>query len=154
MCINTGYQTCAFHTGTTSTNSACCWHVCASTLPIMFHGGLADVLNSAQFIVNVSVVTIADDESRVTKDRSDWMLCPDTFHQINKRLGPLEVDLFASRLTHQLPTCVSWRSDPVAVFSTPTRCCTLRRMFSPIHHSHSSLARQFSCGEFVDVCQC
>ena len=59
--------------------------------------------------------TIADDEARVIKDRSDWMLCPDTFHQINQRLGPLEMDLFASSLTHQLPAYASWRPDPLAV---------------------------------------
>ena len=53
--------------------------------------------------------------SRVMKDRSDWMLCPAIFHQINQRLGPLEMDLFASRLTHQLPAYVSWRPDPMAV---------------------------------------
>ena len=49
------------------------------------------------------------------KDRSDWMLCQDTFHWINKRLGPLKVDQFASRLTHKLATNVSWRPDPMAV---------------------------------------
>ena len=27
--------------------------------------------------------TIADDESRVMKDRSHWILCPETFHLIN-----------------------------------------------------------------------
>ena len=42
--------------------------------------------------------TIADNESRVMKDRSNWKLCPVIFHKINQRLGPLEVDLFASRL--------------------------------------------------------
>lgn len=43
------------------------------------------------------------------------MLCPAIFHQINQRLGPLEVDLFASRLTHQLQAFVSWRPDPLAI---------------------------------------
>ena len=32
-------------------------------------------------------------------------------------MGPLEIDLFASRLTHQLPKFVSWRPDPLAVHS-------------------------------------
>ena len=59
--------------------------------------------------------TIADEESRVMKDRTDWMICPSVFHQINQRLGPLEIDLFASRLTTQLPDYVSWRPDPLAV---------------------------------------
>ena len=30
-------------------------------------------------------------------------------------VGPLEVDLFASRLTHQLPDYASWRPDPMAM---------------------------------------
>ena len=59
--------------------------------------------------------TIADDESRVMKDRTDWKLCPAVFRQINQRLGPLEVDLFASRLTCQLRQFVSWRPDPMAI---------------------------------------
>ena len=45
---------------------------------------------------------IADEESRVVKDRTHWKLNPEVFRRIN-RLGPLAVDLFASRLTTQLP---------------------------------------------------
>ena len=41
----------------------------------------------------------ADMESRSMKDRSDWKLDRQTFVKINERYGPLEVDLFASRLT-------------------------------------------------------
>ena len=73
-----------------------------------------NILLKAQHLPGVDN-TIADNESRVMKDRSDWMLCPETFHQINQRLGPLEVDLFASRLTNQLPNFVSWRPDPMAM---------------------------------------
>lgn len=58
---------------------------------------------------------IADEESRVMKDRSDWMLNPAVFREISQQLGPSNVDLFASRLTHQLPAYVSWRPDPEAV---------------------------------------
>jgi hypothetical protein len=57
----------------------------------------------------------ADEESRVMRDRSDWMLCPKVFNKINLRTGPLQVDLFASRLNHQLREYVSWRPDPEAV---------------------------------------
>ena len=57
----------------------------------------------------------ADKESRVMKDRTDWMLCPKIFHKINQKLGPLQVDLFASRLTTQLPHYASWRPDPEAM---------------------------------------
>ena len=59
--------------------------------------------------------TIAENESRVVKDQSDWTLNPVTFQQINQRLGYLEVGLFTSRLTHQLLSYASWRPDPVAV---------------------------------------
>lgn len=39
---------------------------------------------------------MADEESRVMKERSDWILCPRIFQSINHKLGPLEVELFAS----------------------------------------------------------
>ena len=58
--------------------------------------------------------TIADEESRMMKDRTDWKLNPEVFRQINRRLGPLTVDLFASRPTTQLPHFFSWRPDPEA----------------------------------------
>ena len=54
-------------------------------------------------------------ESRVMKDRSDWKLCPAVFQEICHRFGPLEVDLFASRLSAQLPQYASWRPDPAAM---------------------------------------
>ena len=49
------------------------------------------------------------------RDRSDWMLAPQVFQRINNALGPLEVYLFASQLTYQLPQFFSWRPDPQAV---------------------------------------
>jgi len=58
--------------------------------------------------------TIADEESRVMKDRSDWKLNPQIFQMIQEKWGPLEVDLFASRLTTQLERFFSWRPDPEA----------------------------------------
>ena len=53
-------------------------------------------------------------ESRSMKDRCDCMLNPLVFNQIQLQIGPLEIDLFASRLTKQLPQFYSWRPDPVA----------------------------------------
>ena len=44
--------------------------------------------------------TIADEESHVMKDQSDWMLDPQVFQQIQERWVPLEVDML--RLTTQL----------------------------------------------------
>ena len=58
--------------------------------------------------------TIADQESRVMWDRSDWMLNPRIFKKIQRKWGPLEVDMFASRLTTQLKRFFSWRPDPEA----------------------------------------
>ena len=57
---------------------------------------------------------VADEESRTVRDRCDWMIHPHLFAQIERKMGPLEVDMFASRLTHQLPRYFSWRPDPAA----------------------------------------
>ena len=59
------------------------------------------ILLKAQHLAGVHNA-IADDKSRVKKDRLDWMLFPTVFHQINQKLGLLEVNMFANRLTHQL----------------------------------------------------
>ena len=58
---------------------------------------------------------IADAESRALFDRTDWMVQPSVFRKIDRRTGPLEVDLFASRLTHQLPQFFSLKPDPLAI---------------------------------------
>ena len=58
--------------------------------------------------------TIADSESRVFKDRWDWKLNPELFRIIQQKFGPLEKDLFATRLSTQLPRFFSWRPDPEA----------------------------------------
>ena len=58
--------------------------------------------------------TIADAESRVFRDRWDWQLNPELFARIQQRFGPLEIDLFASRISTQLPRFFSWRPDPEA----------------------------------------
>ena len=58
---------------------------------------------------------IADEESRIIRDRSDWMLDPKVFHRIDQLYGPIQIDLFASRLTTQCPRFFSWRPDPFAL---------------------------------------
>jgi hypothetical protein len=57
---------------------------------------------------------IADRESRSLRDRSDWKLDPSKFRCINNLYGPLEVDLFTSRLTNQCRHYFSWRPHPYA----------------------------------------
>ena len=54
----------------------------------------------------------ADQESRLIRDHCDWMLNPQVFQKIQENMGPLEIDLFASRLTKQLSHFYSWRADP------------------------------------------
>jgi len=71
-----------------------------------------DIILSAQHIPRVSN-TIADIKSRILQGSSDWMLCPHIFHATKETYGTLEVDLFASRLTYQMPRFFSWRPDPL-----------------------------------------
>jgi len=59
---------------------------------------------------------IADQESRSMRDCCDWMLNPKVFWTIQDAMGPLEVDLFATRLTKQLPRFYNWRAHPEAAF--------------------------------------
>ena len=54
----------------------------------------------------------ADWQSRNHKDSSDWKLNPKIFSQIVKIRGIPQIDLFASRLNHQLPKYMSWHPDP------------------------------------------
>ena len=60
-----------------------------------------NITPKAQYLPGVENMT-ADKESR---DRMDWMLNTSVFQEIQSLLGPVEihVDLFASRLTAQLP---------------------------------------------------
>ena len=72
-----------------------------------------DISLTAQHIPGVTNL-VADTESRTIRDRMDWKLSPGIFDRVNLIFGPLEVDLFASRLTYQLPCYFTWRPDPQA----------------------------------------
>lgn len=54
----------------------------------------------------------ADWESRHNSDPSDWKLCPHIFRMISCHFGHPDVDLFASRLCHQMKNYLSWKPDP------------------------------------------
>ena len=56
---------------------------------------------------------VADTESRTRTDQTDWSLHVELFRKINLQWSPLEVDLFASCLSNQLPRFFSWRPDPL-----------------------------------------
>ena len=58
---------------------------------------------------------IADRRSRVFNDSQEWMLNLQMCQQILLKMHGLEVDLFASRINHQLTASVSWRPQPGAM---------------------------------------
>ena len=57
---------------------------------------------------------IADKKSRVFNEATEWQLNPKIFQKITKTYFLPNIDLFASRLNHQLPRYVSWHPDPNA----------------------------------------
>lgn len=57
---------------------------------------------------------MADYQSRHFHDVSLWKLHPRVFRDLNNKWAPFSVDLFPSRLDHQLPRCFSWKPDPQA----------------------------------------
>ena len=59
--------------------------------------------------------TVADTRSRKFNDNIEWMLNPQIFTKITAKFGKPDIDLFASRLNHQVPTYVSWEPDPGAM---------------------------------------
>ena len=57
----------------------------------------------------------ADAESCTLPSSAEWKLQESICHRVLDLLGPCQIDLFATRLNHQLPQYVSWRPDPHAV---------------------------------------
>ena len=55
---------------------------------------------------------LADIASREFRDAAEWKLCPEIFSKLVAKFGRPDIDLFASRLNHQLPTYVSYQPDP------------------------------------------
>jgi len=51
----------------------------------------------------------------LARDRTDWKLNPVIFQKIDQEFGPLEIDLFTTRLTTQCPHYFSWQPDPYAM---------------------------------------
>jgi len=54
----------------------------------------------------------ADWESRNVQDSSEWRLDHRVFNRICQAFGTPHIDLFASRVSHQIPCYVSWKPDP------------------------------------------
>ena len=57
---------------------------------------------------------VADTQSRIYEDSSNWQLMPEVFKQLDKRWGPFQIDWFADRLNAQVRKFVSWKPDPEA----------------------------------------
>ena len=54
----------------------------------------------------------AERESRQTRGSSKWKLNPTIFINLCQVRETPEMDLFASRVSHQLPQYMSWKIDP------------------------------------------
>lgn len=66
---------------------------------------------SAKHIPGVENI-VADYESRVFNDTSEWSLSEAVFEQIMSVWGSPDIDLFASRLNHKVPKYISWGPNP------------------------------------------
>ena len=59
--------------------------------------------------------TRVDKDSRKMKNSSiEWILNKSMFQKLIQAFGPVDVDLFACRLCHQIPKYISWKPDPRA----------------------------------------
>jgi len=58
----------------------------------------------------------ADAQSRNFSDKHEWTLNSNVFTDILSQYPDLNIDLFATRLNHKLPTYCSWKPDPVCSF--------------------------------------
>ena len=54
---------------------------------------------------------VADKSSRMFERSSEWKLRERVFKQIVSTFGKPDIDLFASRINHQLSNYISWRPD-------------------------------------------
>lgn len=58
---------------------------------------------------------IADEESRKNDTDTEWMLKTSIFNKITELFCVPDIDLFATRVNHQVPCYFSWKPDPHAV---------------------------------------
>ncbi len=67
--------------------------------------------------------TQADFQSRDTSNQDiEWQLHPKVFGKIEQLWGPLQIDLFATRINTQLPHFISWLPDPEAISTNAFLC--------------------------------
>ena len=56
----------------------------------------------------------ADIESRKLRNDTEWMLCSNIFKKISVLYFRPDIDMFASRINHQVDKYISWLPDPEA----------------------------------------
>lgn len=59
----------------------------------------------------------ADEKSREFSDKQEWKLSELEFEHIVSRHPDLNIDMFASRLNHQLSTYCAWKADPGSCYT-------------------------------------
>ena len=69
------------------------------------------ITSTAEYLPGHLNVT-ANWESRNFQDTSNWKLFPEIFAKICQKLVTPSIDLFASRMSHQLPAYMTWKPDP------------------------------------------
>ncbi|XP_018367894.1 PREDICTED: uncharacterized protein LOC108764250 [Trachymyrmex cornetzi] len=70
-----------------------------------------DIHLFASYIASIDN-TIADSESRIECSDTEWSLSTHAFGQVERSLGPFDIDLFASLVNAKNETYVSWFPDP------------------------------------------
>ena len=85
----------------------------------------AGIITSAEYLPS-KLNSQADWEPKNVRESSDWKLHQDMFQ--SNQFGYPTVDLFASRLCHQLPQHVTWYPDPNGIVRDAVQQC-LNKMF-------------------------
>ena len=65
--------------------------------------------------ISGTINIVADKQSRVLEDATEWKTNPALFHKIVKKFEKPDTDLFATRINKQLDRYVSWHPQPVAM---------------------------------------
>ena len=79
-----------------------------------------EMLISKQIMITVeylpsSLNKVADVESCRKVDSSEWVLWRHVFRNLCLKLGTPTVDLFASRVSHQVAQYIAWKPDPYSI---------------------------------------
>ena len=107
-----------------------------------------EITITAEYLTGLLSVE-ADTQSRTA---SEWKLNPMIFQKIYKYRGAPEIDLFVSRISHQLPSYISWkldlysqRRDAFQIFWTNKKgypfppFCLIGRILKKIHLDKATL---------------